>query len=162
MIMNYWVSAFVLLSVALIPAFGCSSEREGNHEGHDHASGESHSDHDCNEHLDHEHSGGGTALGPITIGETTLEVTVGGEPHPNETLHVDLLHTSGPLPSSVRVWFGDQSGVGSMKGKGIGSNGKYHADAEVPDPVTATMQLWVEVENDGDRSAGSLTVELGK
>lgn len=177
--MNFRIALTIVLLVALTAVLGCSKDSgKDNHDGHDHAPGEAHSDddghdhsddedqhhadddgHDHSDHDDHGHGDGGTSLGAVTIGGTTLEVSVGGEPHPNETLHVDLAHTAGPLPGSVRVWFGEKSGVGSMKGKGMGHNGSYHADAEVPGKVTPSMKLWIEVEHDGKRSSGSLAVD---
>lgn len=165
--MNRYSTIAIVLLVALTGILGCSKDGKTDaHDGHDHAPGESHSEDDGHAHSeddghDHEHDDEGEkhALGNVNIGGTTLEVTVGGDPHPKETLHVDLVHSAGPIPASVRVWFGEKSGIGSLKGKGEGKNGRYHADAEVPDKVSPSMRLWIEVDIRGKKSSGSLAVE---
>ena len=161
--MNCHSTITVLLAFLLTGVLGCSGDSNtSTHDDHDHAKGETHSEDDGHDHSDHDghdHGDEERSLGTVTIGGTSLEVTVGGEPHPKETLHVDLVHTAGPMPSSIRVWFGEQSGVGSLKGKGEGSNGSYHADAEIPDKVSSSMRLWIEVEKDGKRSSGSVALD---
>lgn len=165
--MKLYSAIGIVLLFGVTGLLACSKEENSDpHDDHDHAPGETHSDDDGHGHEDEhdhghddEHDGGKHSLGSVTIGGTTLEVTVGGDPHPNETLHVDLLHSSGTVPDSIRVWFGEQSGIGSLKGKGEGSDGRYHADAEVPGKVTAAMRLWIEVEAGGKRASGSLAMD---
>ena len=131
--------------------------------------GDSHDDHDDHEeytehdgHSDeygHDH-GTEHALGEIEIAGSVLEVSVGGEPGPNVTLHIDIELKSGPTPNAIRAWFGDESATGSIKAKAIGSDGDYHADATYPAELPEDAALWIEIESaDGTRTAGSLPLE---
>ena len=132
--------------------------------------GDSHDDHDHEEHAEdgsqggedgdeHDH-GPGEELGEIEIAGSVLHVSLGGEPGPNVTLHIDIEVESGPTPAAIRVWVGDESATGSIKAKAMGSNGDYHADATCPAELTEDDALWIEIEpTDGIRTAGSLPLE---
>lgn len=123
-------------------------EQHSENDGHNHVS-EGEDEHES------EHK-----LGEIKIAQTVLEVAVGGEPEPNATLHLDLKHKSGPMPATIRVWVGDKSASGSIKGKASGSHGEYHADAMCPAELEEAAALWIELESaDGTRTAGSLSLE---
>jgi hypothetical protein len=118
-----------------------------DHDGHDHAEGEGHDD-------DH---GAEAGLSEVTIGETVLNVSVGGDIEPNALLHIDLKHTDGPAPAAIRVWVGDETGAGSVKGLAVGGNGSFHADAQCPATLSPDAELWIEIEGeDGERIAASM------
>ena len=132
--------------------------------------GDSHDDHGHEEHSeddghDHGQEGGGEhgaehELGEIEIAGSTLHVSLGGEPGPNVTLHIDIELKSGPTPAAIRAWVGNEAGTGSVKGKAMGSDGDYHADATCPAELNKDAALWIEVESaDGTRTAGSLPLE---
>lgn len=153
---------------------GCGSESgtpetdshadHDDHEGHDHAEGE-HDDDD--DHAGHNHGEDGHDdhaaehdLGSVTIAGTTLSVSMGGEIKPSAVLHLDIARTDGPEPAAIRVWIGDRSATGALKGKAMGSGGDYHADAEVPAELKPDAALWIELETaDGRREAGSISIE---
>ena len=146
----------VLASALLLTGCG-DGDTPDKHEQH-----EEHSENDGHNHVsegEDEH-GSEHGLGEIEIARTVLEVAVGGEPEPNATLHIDLEHKSGPMPAAVRVWVGDESATGSIKGKASGSHGDYHADATCPAELQEAAALWIELESaDGTRTAGSLPLE---
>ena len=121
------------------------------HEDHDHANeDDEHADHD-----DHDH-GEEVSLGTIEIVGTVLDVSISGQVAPGEEVHIDLVHTAGPLPAAVRLWIGDEAATGSLKSKADGHDNHFHGHAEAP----ASLQnaaLWIEVESaSGNRTARSL------
>lgn len=120
-----------------------------DHAGHDHAAGD-------DDHGGHDH-GAEHALGAVTIGGATLEVTISGAIEPNGEVHADIVQTGGPTPAAVRLWIGEKSGAGSLKSKADGHDNHFHGHAEVPSPVPAGAALWIEVESaSGVRTSGSL------
>jgi hypothetical protein len=133
-------------------------------------SGDGHDEHGHDDHDHEEHSEGGDehgtehgtehGLGELTIAGSVLDVSVGGEPGPNVRLHIDIELESGPTPAAIRVWVGNESATGSVKGKAMGSNGDYHADATCPAELSEDAALWIEVESaDGTKTAASLALE---
>lgn len=99
------------------------------------------------------------ALGTITIGGTTLEVTISGAIEPNGEVDADIVHTGGPAPAAVRLWIGEESGVGSLKTKADGHDDHFHGRAEVPPRVPAGAALWIEVESaSGERASAPLSL----
>lgn len=147
----------VLASALLLT--GC--EGSDSHDDHDHGAhaeedGLDHGNEDGDEH-DH---GPGHELGEIEIAGSVLHVSLGGEPGPNVTLHIDIEVESGPTPTAIRAWVGDESATGSVKGKAMGSDGDYHADTTCPADLAEDAALWIEIESaDGTRTAGSLPLE---
>jgi hypothetical protein len=139
---------------------GCGGgEDDHDHEGHGDTE---HSDNDGHDHGDEDDGHGHGAehgLGELTIAGSVLDVSVGGEPEPNATLHIDIKLESGPTPAAIRVWVSDDSGkVLTSKGKASGS-GDYHADATCPAELPDNAMLWIEVEPaEGDREAKSLSL----
>lgn len=133
---------------------GCGSEttptetdQHSDDDGHDHAN-EVKDSHDS----DHD-------LGEIEVAGVVLKVSLGGEPKPNATLHLDLEHQGGPTPVAIRVWIGNETATGSIKGRASGSGGDYHADAVCPAELKQDDALWVEVESaDGTRAAVPLPI----
>lgn len=154
-LMNYLLAPVLVSSLLLA---GCEGgdphgDHDHDHEGHDHA------DHDGHDHGNEgdDEPGADTSLGEVEIAGSVLHVAVGAEPAPNVTLHLHLELKSGPAPAAVRVWVGDESASGAVKGKATGSDGKYHADAVCPAELADDALLWIEVERDsGEREAKSL------
>lgn len=128
--------------------------KEGD--GHDHAkpaSGKAGGDHG-----DHGHGEGG-AIGTATIGVWT--VAVSGEVKAGSEAHLDIrLSGNAARPAAVRVWIGSQDGKGSMKQKADGGGYEYHAHADVPSPIPAGAQLWVEIDDGkGGKSVGGFPLK---
>ncbi|QDU83356.1 hypothetical protein Pla163_04550 [Planctomycetes bacterium Pla163] len=123
---------------------------EGDDHDHDHADGDDH-DHDHEEHTAER------SLGVVSVGASTFSVAIGGDIEPGASVHVDIDHTAGAEPAAIRVWIGDASGSGSLKGKAVASGDTFHGDAEVPSPMAPGSALWIEVEaRDGSRATGSI------
>lgn len=138
---------------------GCEgSDTHGDHP-HSHSEGGGHGD-------DEQRGDGHGAeidLGEVTIAGSVLHVAIGGEPEPGVTLHLHLELKDGPTPAAVRVWVGDESATGSIKGKAVASHGKYHVDAACPAELSDDALLWIEVETDrGEREAKSLPLASDK
>lgn len=149
----------VLASALLLTGCGDSD----SHDDHDH---EEHSEDDGHGHgsEDGDNHGHGTGheLGEIEIAGSVLHVSIGGEPGPNVTLHIDIEVESGPTPAAIRAWVGDESATGSVKARAMGSDGDYHADATCPAEMSEDAALWIEVESaDGTRTAGLMSLEHG-
>ena len=150
---------------------GCGSDSDSPHGDHDHSDHDhaDHADHDHAEdgHDDHDHAedgheepGSERELGDVTIAGTSFSVKMGGELAPSAVMHLHIERNEGPEPAAIRVWIGDESAVGSLKGKASGGGeGAYHADAEAPAELSPDAALWIEVESvDGERSVGSLAL----
>jgi hypothetical protein len=144
---------------------GCGDSHDGHDHGHGeemhtHAEGDGHNGHDAHtdeEDHDHDEDEVERELGAVAVGGTTLSIGIGSEPVAGETVHVHIDHTAGAEPAAIRVWIGDESGAGSMKGKAVASGDTFHGDAEVPSPMAPGSALWIEVEAaDGTRTKGSI------
>ncbi len=141
---------------------GCGSESNpqspsahSENDGHDHSGHEDHH-HDHGAHDDH---GSNNNLGSITIAGSSFTVSYSGQVRANESLQLEIQHTAGPIPSTIRTWIGKESSVGSIKSKANGSDGHYHADTELPAEYTTEDLLWIEIETpDGQRIADSITL----
>ncbi|MEM6259830.1 MAG: hypothetical protein AAGI37_16260 [Planctomycetota bacterium] len=152
----------LLLAPVLASAFlltGCGGGDSHDDHDHDQDNHKEHAEHDGHGHEDGDEHGHGTEseLGEIEIAGSVLHVSVGGEPGPNVTLHIDIEVESGPTPAAIRAWIGNESATGSVKGKAFGSDGDYHADITCPAELTEDAALWIEIESaDGTRTVGSL------
>lgn len=131
-------------------------------DGHDHAkpgaaapAGKAGGDH--GDHGDHGHGEDG-AIGTATIGAWT--VSVSGEIKAGSEAHLDIKLSGSPAkPAAVRVWIGSQDGKGAMKQKADGDGKEYHAHADVPNPIPAGAQLWVEIDDGkGSKSVGGFPI----
>ena len=144
----------VLASALLLTGCGDSDSHDDHDDHEEHTEHDDHSDEDGDDHgTDH-------GLGEIEIAGSVLEVSVGGEPGPNVTLHIDIELKSGPTPTAIRAWVGNESADGVAKGLAAGSDGDYHADATCPAALPENAALWIEIESaDGTRTVGSLPLE---
>ncbi len=111
--------------------------------GHDHGPGEGHAQ---GEH------GKVIELGEQEVGEFAVNVTrdegtiVAGKDAP---IDVRVSAKGKVKVGSVRFWIGLQDGKGSVKAKGEIEDPKepnrWHAHAEIPNPIPAGSKLWVEI-----------------
>jgi hypothetical protein len=107
------------------------------------------------------HGGPVIPLGTGNAGPFTLVATrdqgaiVAGKDAP---IDVTVTSTTGKA-AAVRFWIGTEDAKGSVKAKAAIENlaepNRWHAHAEIPDPLPVDSKLWVEVEADG----GVKTVE---
>jgi hypothetical protein len=105
-------------------------------------------------------SGDEIMLGSVTVGAHTFEVTHTGIAAGKEA-HIDLTFAAGkPRPGTVRGWVGIESATGSMKGKftNEGENG-MHGHITPPSPMPAGSKLWLEVEENGKTTTGSIALK---
>ncbi len=140
---------------------GCGGgEAPNGHEGHDHEKHLESGGHDDDDKRGSDEHGAEQQLSKVTIGGSVFDVSLGGEPRPNVTLHIDIKLESGPSPAAIRVWVGNESATGSVKGKAVGSKGDYHADAACPPDFDDDDALWIEVEStDGTRTTESMALK---
>jgi hypothetical protein len=125
---------------------------------HEHDGGDDDQTHSGDEDGDGEHAHDDEqALGSVTIGGVTFEVSISGSVATDAEIHVDMTQTAGPTPLAVRVWVGQESGAGAIRSKTDGHDDHFHGHAEVPSELPADAALWIEVElASGDRIVGSL------
>jgi hypothetical protein len=131
---------------------------DGHDQDHDHEASDDDHAHpdDADDHGGHDH-GAESALGSVTIGGATLEVTISGAIEPNGEVHVDIVQTAGPTPAAVRLWIGEESGQGSLRTKADGHDNHFHGHTEVPSQTPDGAALWIEVESaSGERTSASL------
>lgn len=121
-----------------------------------------HDDHDGHDH----HDGAVVELGSTTIGPYTVRASRDeGELKPGGEAAIDVwVSGDGPKVAAVRFWIGTQDGAGSLKAKADIEDPKepsrWHTHAEVPEPLPAGSELWVEIEDDsGAKSAGSFSLK---
>ncbi|MEM7227223.1 MAG: hypothetical protein AAF432_00265 [Planctomycetota bacterium] len=139
-----------------------STSHDHDHGDHSHDHGDhdhDHSDHD-HDHGDHDHGHGeATTLGSITIHESTFEVMLAGEVQPMEEVHLDVIHTDGPMPAAVRLWIGDSFGTGALKVKVEFDNNEAHVHVEAPVEILDNTAVWLETE-DSSQNRSSKSIPL--
>ncbi|MEQ9097101.1 MAG: hypothetical protein RIE32_12645 [Phycisphaerales bacterium] len=128
-------------------------EHDGDdHEGHDHDGGE------YVEHEDHDH-GEMRSLGSVTIAGTTLSVLASGDIASSSEVYLDLDIESGPVPTAVRFWVGDEAGTGALKSKADAHDGHFHGQTEAPENIDGAS-LWIEIETaSGERQAAAVPLQ---
>ncbi len=96
----------------------------------------------------------------ISLAGVTLDIVAQGTLAPNAEYHVEMALIDGTPGAVVRLWIGDESGVGSMKTKADGHGDHYHAHAVVPKEINAKTAMWVEVQSvTGDRETGRIALQ---
>lgn len=98
-------------------------------------------------------------LGTAAIGAWTVKAS--GEIQAGKEAHLDIeLSGSAEKPIAVRVWIGTRDGKGTMKSKADGEGLEFHAHADVPNPIPAEAQLWIEIEDvKGGKFLGSISLK---
>lgn len=87
------------------------------------------------------------ATNSVTVAGITLEVTVRGALWPNAEFDIHLIQTGGSRVTAIRLWVGDESGVGSVKTRVHSHGASYHATAQAPSTLPEECALWIEVQN---------------
>ena len=102
---------------------------------------------------DHDH-GAASSGGQVTLEGITIAVAVHGAITPGAEAHLDLvLSPATAAPKALRVWIGPEQGRGVSKTRVGGRGPARHAHVDVPKPLPAGAQLWIELEP----AAGSAT-----
>jgi hypothetical protein len=85
-------------------------------------------------------------IGEKTVGNLKLVATMDEPVKPGGEGAFDVVITGGK-PKAVRFWVGTEDAKGSAKAKAEEeTTDNWHTHAEVPDPLPAGSQFWVEVE----------------
>lgn len=140
---------------ATSPAAAPKADSHGHDHGHDH--GHSHGpggEHAASKSGDGSgHGGPVIALGEKDVSGFVVNVTrdegaiVAGKDAP---IDVRVTAKGTQKVAAVRFWIGTQDGKGSVKAKGEIEDAKepnrWHAHAEIPNPMPVGSRLWVEIE----------------
>ena len=95
----------------------------------------------------------------ITLAGATFQVNTQGTVAPNAQIDVSITQTSGNRVGSIRVWIGDESGIGSMKIRTHSHGKTAHAHAPAPAVLPEDCALWIEVQNaNGETASGSIVL----
>ena len=96
----------------------------------------------------------------LSLAGVTLDIVAQGTLKPMSRYRIDLALLAGAPGAVVRVWIGDESGVGSAKSKANGHGDHYHASAIVPKEINEKTALWIEVQSvTGDRESGRIALQ---
>jgi hypothetical protein len=82
----------------------------------------------------------------VTLAGITLQVTVRGAIAPNSKLDINLVQTTGGHAAAIRLWVGDESGIGSLKTKTHSHGAESHAEIRSPATLPANSAVWIEVQ----------------
>ncbi len=152
------------LCFALLTVVGCGKDAPPHPDGtHPHADGTVHEGHHDGEPAANDHAAeleerGAVDLGTITLGGATLALDATGPATPGTSVTLNVRITAGTMPETIRIWYGVESGIGSMKAKGTPHDDHFHADVEVPEPAMENAALWLEaVASDGTKKTGSVS-----
>ena len=95
----------------------------------------------------------------MSLAGNTFKVAVKGTLSPGAEIDVELVQTSGSPAIAIRLWLGNESGVGSTKTKSHSHGTKHHAVPQAPNPLPENSALWIEVESAmGERETGSIAL----
>ena len=96
----------------------------------------------------------------ISLAGNTYSVTVKGSIAPNAVVDVSIVQTSRTPAAAIRVWVGDESGVGSMKIRVHSHGARSHARPQAPSTLPENSAIWIEVQlADGTSETGSIAVQ---
>lgn len=96
----------------------------------------------------------------ISLVGNTYRVAVRGSIASNAMLDVSIIQTSGTPTAAIRVWVGDESGVGSIKTRMHSHGARSHARPQAPSSLPENSALWIEVQGaDGSSESGSIVVQ---
>ena len=95
----------------------------------------------------------------MSLAGITLKVAIKGTLSPGAEIDVELVQTSGNPAIAIRLWVGNETGVGSAKTKSHSHGASHHAVPQAPNPLPANSALWIEVESAmGERESGSIAL----
>ena len=95
----------------------------------------------------------------MSLAGNTFEVAVKGTLSPGAEIDVELVQTSGSPAIAIRLWVGNETGVGSAKTKSHSHGPSHHAVPQAPNPLPANSALWIEIESAmGERESGSIAL----
>ena len=95
----------------------------------------------------------------MSLAGNTFEVAVKGTLSPSAEIDVELVQTSGSSVIAIRLWVGNETGVGSAKTKSHSHGASHHAVPQAPNPLPANSALWIEIESAmGERESGSIAL----
>ncbi len=154
---NFLTVAALCLSLPF--AVGCSETEEAHPEGeHTHADGTTHNPSEANDdHAMELEEKGALDLGSVTVGGATFALDATGPATPGSVATLNIALTAGTMPETIRLWYGIESGVGSLKAKGDIHDDHLHADVEIPEGAMESPALWLEtVSAGGEKAASSL------
>ena len=111
-----------------------------------------HEDGDAGEAATNDHAAdmeahGAVDLGSVKVAGATLELDAPGPPTAGETVTINAHLEEGTLPETLRVWYGLESGVGSMKAKADIHDDHFHVDVEIPADAMENPMLWIEAQD---------------
>ena len=96
----------------------------------------------------------------LTIAGVTLNIAAQGNFVPGADYHIEIALVSGTQGAVVRLWIGEEDGVGSLKTKADSHGDHYHGHALVPIKVTSKTALWVDVTGvDGQTGKGRIALK---
>lgn len=95
----------------------------------------------------------------MSLAGITLKVAIKGTLSPGAEIDVELVQTSGIPAIAIRLWVGNETGVGSAKTKSHSHGASHHAVPQAPNPLPANSALWIEIESAmGERESGSIAL----
>jgi hypothetical protein len=156
--------AFFALSLSFV---ACSSSETSTDHGHEHGTETTQSstaaskpaddhghDHSTASGTDHHAGDTATLLGEAKAGEWSVTAAYYGAPKAGKELDVDVKADKlGSLPKTLRAWIGSESA--EETGKTL-LEASGHGHLPVPDPLTAPLTLWVEVEDEAGKHRAKL------
>lgn len=126
---------------------------------HTHADGTVHRDEPAAPDGGHSHAHGDRhPLGKIEVGGYSIDVFQITDIVPGKEGDFDLDFPTGrALPAAVRGWIGVESSLGSMKVRfEKEAESRMHGHPEVPEPIPAGSQLWIEIESSDGTARSSV------
>ena len=92
------------------------------------------------------------------VGPMRLRANRGSEILPGSEIVVDIMIDGVPTIEAIRAWVGVESGSGSVKTRLATEGNRWHGHLEVPSPLPAGTELWVQIEDEGKRSVGKVAL----
>lgn len=145
------VAALTVIAFAF-PLIGCEKQPEPPAPAPAASSNANHDDHDQMPGDDHGH-GATTQLGEQSAGGFVVKASRDGDITPGSDAAIDAWITGGSAKiAAVRFWIGAPDAKGSIKAKAELEKENWHTHAEVPKPLPAGSELWIEIQTEpGDR-----------
>lgn len=156
---SFNLSALIAAPLTILMGCGGGPDGHSTDDGHDHGSysaddGHDHGPEESGDHEsgEHSHEGETHELGSLTVAGVTLEVSITGIIEPGAELHVGLDPSGDAAPETIRLWIGEESGVGSLKAKANSHGDHFDGHVEVPGEFGPGAKLWLQVESSNGAS----------